>query len=262
MDAMMATRFSLGLVAVAVLVARPSGAQSDALSGARMALGGDAALARITSIHASGKITMAPRTSAGHLDVYLEFPDKFARITRMPQDPPQSASRGRLTGNQDPEMGFEIAERKVPDLNVDLSVTTTRYGFNGPTMLSPGHGVSPYESQLGGGPRQYARFAIPLLTKTVAPYGTHPTSGNDAVRYVGDDGLTWSLVLDAATHRPSALKWSHSEADWITTFSDFRRVGTVTWPHRMVTTRAGRPVEDIRISKYEINPKISPKVFK
>lgn len=264
------TRLSLAVLAVAVVLVRPAGTQSDALTDVRIALGGDAALMRITSIRASGKILAAPRISSGHIDVYLEYPDKFARLTRLPSNPPQFTSYGRLLVKPSPEWDSTSAERMLPDLNVDLSVTTTRVGFNGETMLRPDHGVSPYESMLGGGPRQYARFAIPLLTRTVAPYRTEPTSEINAVRYVGDDGATWSLVLDPITHRPSALKWrqitstSHQApvADWTMTFRDFRKVGGVTWPYRMVTTLSGKTVEDIRIDKYEINTKISPKVFK
>lgn len=264
-------RTSLAALAVSVALALPAATQSDALTDLRFALGGDAALARITSIHASGKIEVPNRVGSGHIDVYFEFPDKFVRITRLPPVMTQSTSQGRLlirgrVADQDPVSG----DRMMPDLNVDESVTTTRSGFNGDTIIR-GRGAGGWKSVLGRNSHHYARFAIPLLASTTPSYRTDATSDMGTVRYAGADGMTWSLALDPATHLPSALTWTQiaaigrqrpSAQTWTMKFSDFRKAGDVTWPYRMVMTLAGTTIEDVRIDKYEINTKISPKIFK
>jgi hypothetical protein len=71
------------------------------------------------------------------------------------------------------------------------------------------------------------------------------------------------LTLDPVTRRPATLSWSDGTATGgpVMTLSDYRKVGSVMWPFHIVT-RAARPIEDVTIKKYEINAKISDKVFR
>ena len=43
-------------------------------------------------------------------------------------------------------------------------------------------------------------------------------------------------------------------------FSDFRVVAGLRWPHRLVTQRDGRPVEDATVQRYEVNVKLPDKM--
>jgi len=45
-------------------------------------------------------------------------------------------------------------------------------------------------------------------------------------------------------------------------FADYRTADGLTWPHRLTEYVAGEIVEDIRLGKFTINPKINPKTFK
>jgi hypothetical protein len=49
---------------------------------------------------------------------------------------------------------------------------------------------------------------------------------------------------------------------WEIVFSDYKPADGLHWPHRMVTSAAGRKIEDLRLGKFKINPKIDPSVFK
>lgn len=49
------------------------------------------------------------------------------------------------------------------------------------------------------------------------------------------------------------------EFRWV--FSDYKNVGGLNLPHRLTKSEAGKPNEEFEISKYKINPKISPDKF-
>jgi len=45
------------------------------------------------------------------------------------------------------------------------------------------------------------------------------------------------------------------------TLTDYRTDKGVTWPRRITVTVGGAPWETVRISRYEVNPKINPRTF-
>jgi hypothetical protein len=45
-------------------------------------------------------------------------------------------------------------------------------------------------------------------------------------------------------------------------FSDFRVVGSLRWPHRLVTYRDDYLVEDMTVNRYDVNVKLSDKMFR
>jgi outer membrane lipoprotein-sorting protein len=49
------------------------------------------------------------------------------------------------------------------------------------------------------------------------------------------------------------------EFRWV--FGDYKNVGGLNLPHRLTKSEAGKPNEEFEISKYKINPKISPDKF-
>jgi hypothetical protein len=242
-------------------------AGTDALSDVRAALAGDAVLSRISSIHATGKIVQSSGTRDGTIEVSLQNPDRFVRITRTARNPSGAFSGGvdkdgrqidrRLPADQDPRYGA----LSMPDLSTDVTVTTLRLGFRGSIPLSSRGGGPP---GVGGAPRQYAAFVIPLLAAVTSSYPAKVTSTADTVRFEGDDGIDWVLTLDPATRLPATLEGSSgtTQLRFVITLSDYRKVEGVVWPFRVQTRIGDRFDEDVTIKKYEINGKIDDKVFR
>ncbi|HUL71637.1 MAG TPA: hypothetical protein VLT86_00940, partial [Vicinamibacterales bacterium] len=137
-----------------------------------------------------------------------------------------------------------------------------RVGFNGQTAIASGSGGA---YGLGAGARQYAAFIIPLLARLMSAYPATVTTSADRVAFTGDDGFTWALTLDAATRLPAELSWSGgtaTSAGPVITLSDYRSVGSVRWPFRLVMRTNTGLVEDVTIKRYEINTRINDKVFR
>jgi hypothetical protein len=125
-----------------------------------------------------------------------------------------------------------------------------------------------------------------------------PTGMANALDVQMPSGFTWRLLLDQKTHLPVAVSWMSPPAvvmsvrsavrvgpdgratpvpgtrqvdapaglpstlvEWRTTISDYRLAGGVNWPHRFTTTMVGERNEELRLDKFQINPKIDPKVF-
>jgi hypothetical protein len=240
-------------------------ASTDTLSDLRMALGGDA-LSRVMTIRATGKISRPGLRSAGNVEISFESPDRFARVTRVAHVGPQKyegrVSDQRRLADREPS-GGALA---MPDLTTDESIVTTRVGFRGETLLRPDHGVSSYESMLGG-QREYARFAIPLLASVSSSYRAAVTTHDGTVEFAGEDGTRWVLAVDPATHLPATLSWQQATnrtvgASWVMTFADFKRTGAFVWPHRITTRLDGDVVEELVIKKYDVNKPIAEKVFR
>jgi hypothetical protein len=47
-----------------------------------------------------------------------------------------------------------------------------------------------------------------------------------------------------------------------TDYSDFRVVGGLRWPHRLITYRDGHLAEDATVKRYDVNVKLSDKMFR
>jgi len=45
-------------------------------------------------------------------------------------------------------------------------------------------------------------------------------------------------------------------------FGDFRVVGGLRWPHRLITYRDGYLVEDMTVNSYDVNVTLSDKMFR
>lgn len=241
-------------------------ASTDTWADVRAALGGDA-LSRVTTIRATGKIMRPGLRSDGDIEISFQAPDRFAHVTRVAQTAVGGRYDGRVADSR------RLADREpsagalaMPDLTSDESVMTTRIGFRGDVLLRPDHGVSAYESMLGG-QREYARFAIPLLANLTPAYRATVTSGAGTVEFAGEDGTIWTLAVDPQTHLPATLSWSQSvnrtvDAPWVMTFAEFKKVGVFAWPHHITTRADGLVVEELRIKKYDVNNRIAEKVFR
>ncbi len=250
------------------VVLLPVSAATDALTDARAALGGDAALSQITSIHAVGKIVQTAGTRDGTVEVYFRTPDRFARVTRVAVNPSgvyASAAnfyRDQVKHGDPPNLNFSYGALDIQGPVADTTVTTTRVGFAGSTPISGGRGGA---LGLGSGTRQYAAFAIPLLAQLTSAYPATVSSSSEVVTFESNDGFVWTLAIDPATHLPATLSWTGGTATGagaVSTLSDFRTVGRVMWPFRLITRTSTRLLEDVTIKKYEINTKIDDKMFR
>lgn len=117
----------------------------------------------------------------------------------------------------------------------------------------------------------------------------------DVIVMTRADGVTWRLLLDAKTHLPIQLSWRAkpivtfstssvvssrggpppppvtlpsgdptaglADVEWVMPIRDYRVVDGVNWPRRFTTTYDGKAWEDLRVSRYRLNPKIDPKIF-
>lgn len=241
-------------------------ASGDTLADVRAALGGDA-LSQVTTIQANGTISRPGLNSEGAIEISFQAPDRFARVTRVAHAGGVQKYEGRVSDQR------RLADREpsggalaMPDLTTDESIMTTRVGFRGDTVLRPDHGVSRYESMIGS-PREYARFAIPLLASLTGAYRAVVTTREGAVEFAGDDGTTFVLAVEPVTHLPATLSWQQSGnnfagASWVMSFGDFKKDGAFTWPHRITTRLDGEVVEEVRIKTYEVNKRIADKVFR
>jgi hypothetical protein len=260
------TRRVLLLALVVVVGQLPVRATPDALSDVRAALGGEAALSQVASIHATGKIVQFRGTREGAIEVYFSSPDRFVRVTRT-----ALSAAGAYAGTTDrngrsidrrlqADRDFEYGSLGMPDLVTDLTVTTIRTGIRGKTAITNGRGAA---ASTIGGARLYAAFAIPLLARLTSAYPATVTASSDTVDFQGDDGAKWVLALDPATRLPATLTRSSSgSADTVMTFSDYARVDGVMWPFRIVSRTGDWWFDDVTIKKYEINKPIDDKVFR
>jgi hypothetical protein len=71
-------------------------------------------------------------------------------------------------------------------------------------------------------------------------------------------GSTANPVTDLPTGDPTA---SLPLVDWTMTIRDYKVSEGLNWPRRFTTAYAGQEHEDIRVSRYRINPKVDLKIF-
>jgi hypothetical protein len=105
----------------------------------------------------------------------------------------------------------------------------------------------------------------------------------DALRVTGVDDFTMVLYVDQKMHRPVMLTYqalmprrsaggrSNEESperkrepelvDLQVYLSDYKSVGKVFLPHRVVSTSNGQTVQEWEFSKYKLNPDLKPKKF-
>jgi hypothetical protein len=63
---------------------------------------------------------------------------------------------------------------------------------------------------------------------------------------------------DFPTDDPTA---GMADVPWEMTIADYRLADGLNWPHRMVTTVGADKYEELRLSRFRLNPAIDAKVF-
>jgi hypothetical protein len=117
-----------------------------------------------------------------------------------------------------------------------------------------------------------AEFLLPLIAGTPASYPVVARSEAHAVHFSAIGGREWRLELDPVTHLPANMSWTYPLQPTAplkakpqrvrTEFSDFRVVGGLRWPHRLITYRDGQLAEDATVKRYDVNIKLSDKMFR
>ena len=254
------------LVGVAVGLVGLAGARfeaappQDALAQLREALGGEAALNAVRTIRARGKIKFKPYDD--HFEIAVARPDRFVSIVRMfrMNDAAWSTSWGYSPGSWEPRLEpILVGADPTPHEQVT--------GFNGDLLLPSGIEWSlqdPHLARLLDGRRaRMAEFVLPLLAGTSSIYPVVARSESHAVHFSAVGSREWRLELDPETHLPARMIWTYPLLPGAragakpmtvrTEFSDFRIVSGLRWPHRLVTQRDGKPLEDASVQRYEVN---------
>ncbi len=106
----------------------------------------------------------------------------------------------------------------------------------------------------------------------------------DAISVTGPDGFAIWLLVDQKTHRPRMVAYrapaprpprnqqgnqpvdqdetgEPKMIDYQVFFTDHKQVGNVWLPHKIVKASEGRMIEELKLSKYKINPDLKPNKF-
>ena len=82
---------------------------------------------------------------------------------------------------------------------------------------------------------------------------------------VGRDGVVRDPAGGSAAPAPPVPAGDPTagmpDVDWVMSIRDHKVADGLNWPRRFTTTVDGRRVQDFRVSRYRINPKIDPKIF-
>lgn len=246
----------------------------------RAALGGDAALAAVQTIRARGTIevkmpAVAQRRYDDHFEIALALPDRFLRTVRSMGN---TAYRWTIDEtNSSYSLGWpQRGEVVLTGGSEDISVSVT--GFNRETPIPAPTWYEIEEHPEYTAPRldraraRLAEFLLPLMGAMPASYPVVAKSEAYAITFSAVGGREWRLELDPVTHLPARMTWTYALPPTASAtakpqrmqidFSDFRVVGGLRWPHRLITYRDGQLAEDATVKRYELNVKLSDKMFR
>ena len=278
---------------------------------ARQALGGEAALAGVTSLTVSGSLTqhLAQITTSASYESNWLAPDKFLRISR------------RTSGG--PMMNFTITD--YDGFNGDLAIhdvvapdAPMPVTIPGPQPRTPEEAAAAKARSLDAVRSKFFEAMIPLfvvppggwrLEISFAGKAVLDKSQIDVVDIKRADDKIYRVLLDEQTHLPLRLLWkakpivmmsttSRSTSQvivrptpgrvevlsplpdpvmpdlpagdptaglpyvqWEMAIRDYKVSDGLNWPRRLTTSYGGQEWEDVRISRYRVNPKLDPKIF-
>lgn len=256
------------------------------LDDARAAMGG-AAVQNVSALRVQGtwRRTIDGFEMDGALNVYWQAPDRYLR------EEEQTTGMGGLT---------------------------RRNGFHGERHISETISPTPLPIMPSGLPetvlvdrlrQQLVRLLLPLTAWASPLPATHAltiataeqSGGERIIVFIGPDGSTTRLMLDATTRLPIAVTWTGrpvamrtsrtivaapggagrppapvpvptfpagdptaglADVEYRMALTDYRTESGIHWPRRITTTIDGRPYEEIRVRRYQVNPNINERTFR
>jgi hypothetical protein len=257
----------------------------------RAALGGDAALDAIQTLSVNGDsvLTFGMHSGRSSLEVFALFPEHYLEIRRHHQSFPGPAPMEIESTNY---LGFRVGEliRRF-DSTVPLPPPPET-----PARLMRGvkHDFARLAVALFG--RSFT--GSPFVFSYVGP-DTVEGQPAEVLEMQAPDGFVMRLYVNRTTHLPALIAWQDPpplivtatatstavvrggqvvsqsaptfnsgpppplgpDVMWRTTFSDFKVQDGLNWPHRVKKMAADKVVEDVKLGKFKINPKIDPRRF-
>jgi hypothetical protein len=242
---------------------------------------------------------VAQRRYDDHFEVALALPDRFVRTVRSLGN---TGYRWSIDETRSSDGIGWPTKGEVLLVGGTEDTTTTVTGFNremplpAPTWYENDRNPEYVAPRLDNAHAQLAEFLLPLMGATPASYPVVARSEAYAITFSAVGGREWRLELDPVTHLPARMTWAYTLPSTppgagslqiynnggvsrsyalISTppataklrrmqidFSDFRVVGGLRWPHQLSTYRDGIPVEDVTVNRYDVNVKLSDKMFR
>lgn len=212
----------------------------------REAVGGDAAVASVTSLVLKG----TARVSAGDqgppertIEIRMLLPDQYVRIET-------AGDWSKRTGFSGPSLLTQITEAG--------------------TATTPPADIVP--ALLRAERARFARLLLGIASLTTPevrltlrqPPGSGEAAGPDTARVLealnAQESFLARVFFDTAA-RPLRVEYGANARRVATAFADRRKVGALLLPHAITTTLDGVPLEDIRLSAITINPPLTKADF-
>jgi hypothetical protein len=241
----------------------------------RQALGGDAALAGVTSFSIDGSATWFSDMGSMRYSIKVEcqLPDKIL-VSRVLS---QVTERDGINGNQ--LIRKTTARPPTPEPG----------GIDETSELK----AAERERSLLRAKRWFAALTLLLFASPNAAYPLQLTdAGSDNLQEApalvvdgrADDGAVTRLFVERVSHLPMAVRWMATRevppghvklmpapeiASAVNTFPvehelhalDYKAEGGIRWPRLLVEYIAGRTVEELTVRKVTLNPKFPPDRF-
>ena len=289
--------FSLVIPPAHVLERSPQAEVMSLVRAARQAMGGPAALDAITSLAISGTFTrnFGPTVTSSSFETSCILPDKFIRVSRRTTGGMMSFE---ITDYEGFDGDRAIRDTVAPNATIPVTIpgpppATQQEAddwrakqLDGLRRLFLQIAVPLFVTT----PAVYGLELLPGGGKVPAGSGQA-----DVIIVRHQTGAIWRLMLDEQTHLPVQITWSAkplvsfstssvtssrggappapvsiptgdptvglADVEWAISIRDYKVADGLNWPRRFSTTVAGKTYEDVRVSRYRLNPKIDPKVF-
>ena len=258
----------------------------------RAALGGDAALDAIKTLSVNGDstATFGVNRSSSSLEIYALLPEHYLEIRRNRQSFPGPAPMEIETTNYAGFRGADLIQRtdstfpvppppERPDVILrrikrdfarlavalfgkSLAGSAFDFSYVGPeTVDGQAHEILEMRASDGFAMRLYVNSTthLPaLVTWREPPPMVYTTSSTSTVTVRGGQVVSQSPpTFDPAGPPPPA----QPDVTWRTVFSEFKVQDGLNWPHRVKEMVGDKVVEDIKLGKFKINPKIDARRF-
>lgn len=283
--------FALTLAAAAAATTNDAARAEEALKQARAAAGGEEKLRAVQSLTARGKYrrVFGERETSGERELSFQFPDKFlvadsfavgglntsnTTSKGLNGDDAWQGGRGGMFFVGGPQM---TEEQKTAMFRRNFRIEWARLALGMLLTTQPSFPVQftyAGEAEAEDGRADVLDAAGPekFAARLFLDKGTHLplmlTYKTTARRMAGGGAVSIRQgmskeELDKMIKEQEAKMGPPQEVEHQIRFSDFKKVGGLTLPHRITQTSDSNDMtEEWEITKYEINPQLKPDTFK